>query len=1140
MSSIAASIRSGYRSKIGSRMNHIGIFVLVLIIVIISVWSFVTYFDSGSIFGIVNLLPLLAALLLAFVLYALVNYFLMNRLVLVPLDFLAKSLEESKPNTGDIYGYDRADEIGELARTIQDMRDRLSIYNVDILNATRERDRRDQLLHAVNRTAAVLLSSEDDEKFADSLRKGMELMALCMDIDRIYIWENVTKDGVRYYSQKYEWMNDLGRNSNPVPTQVTYPYSDNPDWEANFLRDECVNGPLTSMSPHTQELLKPCQVRSILLIPVHLHNTFWGFVNFDDCHQERFFSEDEVNILRSGSLMMVSAVNRYAQATGIREAHERTRQLVDATPLCSTLWDKNFRATLCNEEAVKLFDMKSKEEYLNRFWELSPKYQSDGQLSYEKAMSFIKQAFEDGKCDFEWMHQKLDGTPIPAEVTLVRIKYDYEYRIAWYSRDIRTHKQMMLEIEQRDNMLQTMNRVAAILHQSEIDEFVKNLWQCMGMMANVVEADRVYIWKNFTKDDRLCCTQLYEWSEGAAPQQGNEHTMDISYCENMPTWEEKLSSGYCINSLVRNMPPEEQAQLSPQGILSILVVPVFLQDKFWGFVGFDDCHRERIFTESEETILRSGSLLIAAALLRNEMTLSLRSALEKAKAASQAKSNFLSNMSHEIRTPMNAIIGMTNIGKTASDLDKKDYAFEKIEGASNHLLGIINDILEMSKIEAGKFELSHMEFNFEKLLQKVVNVISFKVDEKKQKLSVNFDNNIPHFLVGDDQRLTQVITNLLSNAVKFTPEEGSIRFSAFLVNVENDIYTLKFEVADTGIGISPEQQMRLFTSFEQAESSTSRKFGGTGLGLAISKHIVELMDGKIWVESELGAGATFAFTIQVRQGKESNVDHLLPGVDWSNVRMLAVDDDPDILENFINISHQFKITCDIASSGEEALEHVINKGPYNIYFIDWKMPGMNGIELSREINAKGMSNSVIIMISAAEWNEIEHEAKAAGVGDFLPKPLFPSTVAYCINKYIGNMDSPKTDAVHNQTYPGRRLLLAEDVEINREIVLTMLEPLELDVECAVNGSEAVKKFSTNPEQYDLIFMDLQMPEMDGLEATRLIRSLDSPKARKIPIIAMTANVFREDIEKCLEAGMNDHLGKPLDFDEVLEKLKAYF
>ena len=700
--------------------------------------------------------------------------------------------------------------------------------------------------------------------------------------------------------------------------------------------------------------------------------------------------------------------------------------------------------------------------------------------------------------------------------------------------------QATYEVERRDDLLNAVNQAAAILLQSEVDEFADDLWQCMGMLAHVVVVDRVYIWKNHMIDGRLHCTQLYEWSENAEPQQGKEYMADMLLDDVIPNWEERLSFGRCINSVVSRLSAGEQEHLAPRNIVSILILPVFLQDHFWGIVGFDDCRNERVFSENEESILRSASLLIANALMRNQMTIDLRATVEKAQSASQAKTNFLSNMSHEIRTPMNAIIGMTTIGKTASDLERKDYAFEKIEGASTHLLGIINDILEMSKIEAGKFDLSLIDFNLEKMLQKVVNVISFRADEKRQDFTVHLDSDIPPSLIGDDQRLAQVITNLLSNAVKFTPEEGTIHLGVHLEKEEGDIFTIKFDVTDSGIGISAEQQTRLFSSFEQAENSTSRKFGGTGLGLAISKSIVELMGGTIWIESEFGKGATFYFTIQAERGKEKTAAPLLPGVSWTTVRVLVVDDDPDILEFFVNIAAQHKITCHTASSGEDALILIENNEPYNMYLIDWRMPGMDGIELSQKIKDKGAGNSIITMISAVEWNTIEGDAKAAGVDDFLSKPLFPSSVAEFFAKYIGDMDAEGAAAPGTITsFKDYHLLIAEDVEINREIVQSMMEDIEINLTFAENGREALDLFRNNSDRYDMIFMDLQMPEMDGLEASRQIRSLDIPRAKEIPIVAMTANVFKEDVESCLQAGMNDHIGKPLDFDEVMQRLQHY-
>ena len=593
---------------------------------------------------------------------------------------------------------------------------------------------------------------------------------------------------------------------------------------------------------------------------------------------------------------------------------------------------------------------------------------------------------------------------------------------------------------------------------------------------------------------------------------------------------------------------------------------------------FRDINRGLIVVAIAVFILSIIAAIIASRFVKKPFE-EIAALKEEAETNSMYKSTFLANMSHEMRTPMNAIIGMTSIGKNSHEIAKKDYAFEKIEDASSHLLGVINDVLDMSKIEANKLELSHVTFNFENMFQNVVNVINFRIDERQQDFSVQIDKDIPPFIQGDDQRLAQVITNLLSNAAKFTPEKGRIYLNAKHIGEKDGFHTIHIEVIDTGIGISKEHQQKLFDPFQQAESGTSRKFGGTGLGLAISKRIVELMDGRIWIDSEEGKGSTFCFTFQAKKGFGTSESMLAPDVNINNIRIMAIDDDTEILNYISDIMQRNDIRCDVATSGEEAIAMIKKNGLYDLYFVDWKMPGMDGVELSRKIKEMGMSEisvdistdisaykSVVIMISAAQWDTIEREAKEAGVDKFLPKPLFPSSIINIINECLGksgiNFMKNESQQIPIENFEAYTLLLAEDVEINREILLTLLEPTNIQIECAENGREAVEKYTAEPEKYNLIFMDIHMPELDGYQATRQIRTwekdheinvhkkismefapqtpkqqLEYPKG--IPIVAMTANVFKEDIEKCLAAGMNDHLGKPLNINDVMEKLVKY-
>jgi signal transduction histidine kinase/DNA-binding response OmpR family regulator len=707
-------------------------------------------------------------------------------------------------------------------------------------------------------------------------------------------------------------------------------------------------------------------------------------------------------------------------------------------------------------------------------------------------------------------------------------------------------EQLRIRLEQQE-LISEISK--GFISSGDSETYVK---EAIGKLGRYHKVSQVFIFRINYQNNNI--TPAYYWAaDGVFPRMIEIDLFSIvksSFPERLPD---------CSTVPVISCPDVAESKVENfHSLLSVdihafIFAPLYVEGHLWGIISVEQCNKPRQWTENEKGFVAVTASTIAGVIMRNIYNTMLQDALHKATEASKAKGEFLSNMSHEMRTPLNAIIGMTSIGKNAKDLEHKDYALDKIDDASTHLLGVINDVLDMSKIEANMLELSPEEFVFEKMLQKVVSVVNFRIDEKKQKFKVNIDHAIPKTIIGDDQRLSQVITNLLGNAIKFTPEKGIITLETRLLEEKDDLCTIQISVIDSGIGISPEQQSKLFRSFQQAETSTTRKFGGTGLGLAISKSIVELMSGRIWIESEPEKGSTFAFTIQVKRGKEKGLTLLSPYLNISNVRIMVVDDDPEILEFISDMVQRIGAQCDTAIGGKEALLLIEQNGPYNIYFVDWKMPGIDGITLTAELkkNITASRNSVVIMISAVEWNVIETEAKKAGVDKFMSKPLFPSSIVDTISECLGmnqkQLDERPLD--FTDSFAGHRILLAEDVEINREIVLTLLEPTHLEIDCAENGIEAVRKFTEAPLKYDMILMDVQMPEMDGYEATHRIRAFEAEVKtqtgynrglhRQIPIIAMTANVFREDIEKSFTAGMDDHIGKPLDFEIVIEKLRTY-
>jgi signal transduction histidine kinase/CheY-like chemotaxis protein len=523
-------------------------------------------------------------------------------------------------------------------------------------------------------------------------------------------------------------------------------------------------------------------------------------------------------------------------------------------------------------------------------------------------------------------------------------------------------------------------------------------------------------------------------------------------------------------------------------------------------------------------------------------TAELRTAKAVAEEATQAKSMFLANMSHEIRTPMNAIIGMSHLAlRTALDRKQRDYV-QKISNAGTALLGIINDILDFSKIEAGKLDVEVVDFNLDDVLSNLATVTVSKAQDQDLEYLFDVPPEVPRSLRGDPLRLGQILINLVNNAIKFT-ERGEIHLSARLLSTEADgRVQLQFCVRDTGIGMTSDQAGRLFQPFTQADGSTTRRFGGTGLGLSISRRLVEMMDGRIWVESEPGAGSRFFFTCRLGTGDASpKAERIVPEA-LNGLRVLVVDDNPVALEILADAFKGLPMNV-VGANGPKAAVEALGAAeqPFQLLLTDWQMPGMTGIEVAAQARARWPGAIKTVLVTAFGREEVRSSAEAAGMDAFLLKPLNRSVLIDTLVELF----APSEAVAAAARDPGRipqfesaRVLLTEDNDTNQQIATELLESAGLAVEVANNGQQAVDKVrAAAPGHYDLVFMDLQMPVLDGFEATRLLRA--DERFADLPIVAMTAHAMREERNRCLAAGMNDHVAKPIEPPRLYEVLRRW-
>jgi len=878
--------------------------------------------------------------------------------------------------------------------------------------------RRENMASALNK-AAVQFLSKSQKSFEAMMTESVRLIADVMDLDRVSVWRNFMKTDGMHVSQIYRWDRESGGTTGTTSIFDDVTYSKlAPSWEKILSCDKTINSPVQMQPPQEAELLKKYGVISLFVTPIFISNDFWGFVLFEDRKKELYFEDDLTELMRSAAFLCANAVMREDMEQEISEANKFNRAMLDAAPVGFTIIDENLNIIDANNAILEIFKC-SKKYYTEHFFELIPEYQPNGDKSSEKITEIIKRTINGENIKTEWTHRTSLGEIIPFEVTLTRTKYKDNFVALCYQYDLRNIKLMTDELQNKSELLKIRLEQQELI--SEISRrFVSSddikflIREAIAKLGHYYKVSSVIIY-NLEYKNGEASVECQWTSKLKDPRRKNLNTRELI----KNSFPERLYDCVTLPILsctdTRTSSDDVFRDMLAEGVYAFICAPLYVEGMLWGFLAVEQKNSPRVWTDNEKGFVATTASTIAGAIMLDIYNTKLKDAVTEVTAASKAKSEFLSNMSHEMRTPMNAIINMTIIAKNSYDIERKNYALEKIGDASTHLLGVINDILDMSKIEANKFELVPVEFDFEKMIGQVVNVINFRVEEKHQTFLVNIDNKIPKILIGDDQRISQVMANLLSNAVKFTPENGIISLNTKLIKEDDDTCTLQISVTDTGIGISIEHQKNLFQSFQQAESSTARNYGGTGLGLSISKSFVHMMGGKIWVDSEQGKGSTFAFTIEVKRGKD------------------------------------------------------------------------NGEEEKTEIS---------------QTNDFEN-------------------------------------------FKDRKILLAEDMEINREIVMMLLEPANLKIDCAVNGVQAVEMFTEDPQKYDLILMDVHMPGMDGYEATRQIRVHEEElrskllSYKKIPIIAMTANVFKEDIDNCMKAGMDDHIGKPLDFEIVMKKLRNF-